>query len=294
MKKIYSLLLAGLFVVGAQAQDQDTTPEDVKNWKYDAVGTLNFTQLGLSNWAAGGENSLSLAGFIRANANYQKGDNAWENSFHFGYGLLKQGTKDFIKSDDKIEINSLYKTKAKGHWNYATLLNFKSQFDLGYNDPNARDTVVSQFMAPGIIEFSIGMDYSPKDNFSVYLSPIALKAIYVLADQVDETRYGLDKGDNSRYELGAKMEMKYKTKLMENVSFETLFGLYSNYLDNPQNIDVKWNNAIVMQVNKYISMNIQTELLYDDNTVFLKDNGKIGKAVQFKEVFGLGLTYKLL
>lgn len=81
---------------------------------------------------------------------------------------------------------------------------------------------------------------------------------------------------------------------MENVTYETRLELYSNYLDSPQNIDIKWFNTIVMQVNKYISMNLQTELLYDDNTVFLRDNGTTGKAVQFKEVLGLGLTYKLL
>ncbi|MGB0868037.1 MAG: DUF3078 domain-containing protein [Flavobacteriales bacterium] len=294
MKKIISLLfIGGMFTFNALAQDAPSTTEN-KDWKYDAVGTLQFTQLGLSNWAAGGEDALSLTGFVKANANYAKDGVEWENFAHLGYGLIKQGSRDFVKSDDKLEINSLYKRKAKGNWSYATLLNFKSQFDLGYNDPNARDTVVSQFMAPGFLELSVGMDYKPKDNFSIYLSPIAMKAIYVLAEQVDETRYGLDLGDKSRYELGAKMEMKYKTKLMDNISFETLFGLYSNYLDNPQNIDVKWNNAIVMQVNKYISMNLSTELLYDDNTVFLKDNGKVGKAVQFREVLGLALTYKLL
>lgn len=292
MKRFYSLVIASVFALNLNAQDVKI--EDGKNWNYDAVGTLSFTQLALSNWSAGGENSLSLAGFIKANANYKKDKTEWDNAFYFGYGLLKQGTRDFVKSDDKIEVSSLYKHKAKGHWSYASLLELNTIFDLGYNDPLSRDTVVAQFMAPGIVKLSIGMDYKPNDNFSVYISPLGMKAIYVLAEQVDETRYGLDAGDKSRYELGANLKMAYKKELMENVTFETGLNLFSNYLDKPQNIDVIWNNTLVMKVNKYISMNLQTELIYDDNSVFLKDNGKQGKAVQFREVLGIGLTYKLL
>ncbi len=291
MKKIYTLLLAS--IISANVFSQEVEPSD-SSWTYNAIGTLNFTQLGLSNWAAGGENSLSLVGFVKANANYEKNGNVWENSLELGYGMLKQGTRDFVKSDDRIKLNSIYKNKAKGNWSYATALGFETTFDLGFKDPFERDSVVSQFMAPGVINLSVGMDYKPNDKFSVYMSPIALKAIYVLAEQVDETQYGLDKGDKARYELGASLIMNYKTPLMENVTYETKLELYSNYIDNPQNIDVKWYNTIVMQVNKYISMNLQTELLYDDNTVFLRDNGTTGKAVQFKEVLGLGLTYKLL
>lgn len=291
MKKIYTLLLTSVISLNLIAQE--TEPIE-KPWTYNAIGTLNFTQLGLSNWAAGGENSLSLVGFIKSSANYKKGNHVWENTLELGYGMLKQGSRDFVKSDDRIKLNSIYKSKAKGNWSYATALGFESTFDLGFKDPFARDTVVSQFMAPGTVNLSVGMDYKPNDKFSIYMSPIALKAIYVLAEQVDETQYGLDEGDKARYELGTSLMMNYKTPLMENVTFETKLELYSNYLDNPQNIDVKWYNSIVMQVNKYISMNLQTELLYDDNTVFLRDNGTTGKAVQFKEVLGLGLTYKLL
>ena len=291
MKKFYTLLLASVISLNLIAQE--TEPKE-KYWTYNAIGTLNFTQLGLSNWAAGGENSLSLVGFIKSSANYKKGNSVWENNLELGYGMLKQGSRDFVKSDDRIKLNSIYKSKAKGNWSYATALGFETTFDLGFKDPFVRDTVVSQFMAPGTVNLSVGMDYKPNDKFSIYMSPIALKAIYVLAEQVDETQYGLDEGDKARYELGASLTMNYKTPLMENVTYETRLELYSNYLDSPQNIDVKWYNTIVMQVNKYISMNLQTELLYDDNTVFLRDNGTTGKAVQFKEVLGLGLTYKLL
>lgn len=291
MKKIYTLLLASIITGSAMAQEVEKSDS---SWTYNAVGTLNFTQLGLSNWAAGGENSLSLVGFIKASANYKGEKSVWENNLELGYGMLKQGSRDFVKSDDRIKLNSIYKNKAKGNWSYATALGFESQFDLGFKDPFARDTVVSQFMAPGTVNLSVGMDYKPNDKFSIYMSPIALKAIYVLAEQVDETQYGLDEGDKARYELGASLTMNYKTSLMENITYETRLELYSNYLDSPQNIDVKWYNSIVMQVNKYISMNLQTEMLYDDNTVFLRDNGTTGKAVQFKEVLGLGLTYKLL
>ncbi|MGB0427935.1 MAG: DUF3078 domain-containing protein [Flavobacteriales bacterium] len=284
------------FLMAQQVADAGHALEQVadSNWTYEASGSLTFSQLGLSNWAEGGENNLSLIGFINAKANYKKDKTTWDNSLRLGYGLLKQGETDFVKSDDIIDFQSKYGHQAKKIWYYSALLNFKTQFDLGYEKPLERTNLASQFFAPAYVNLALGMDYKPSDNFSVLMSPLSMKATYVLAEQIDETRWGLDSNETSRYEIGASLNAEYKTKLMENVSYETRLGLFSNYLNNPLNIDVNWENVIKMNVNKYISVNIITELRYDDDIVFEKDNGKQGKAVQFKEFVGIGLTYKFL
>lgn len=300
MKKIVLTLAMTTVCYGIGMAQQPANAGDVleqvadSNWKYEAAGSLTFSQLGLSNWAEGGENNMSLIGFINATANYKKGKTSWDNNLRLGYGLLKQGDADFVKSDDIIELQSKYGLQAKDAWYYSALLNFKTQFDLGYEEPLLRTNLASQFFAPAYVNLALGMDYKPNDNFSVLISPLSMKATYVLAEQIDETRWGLDLDEKSRYELGASLNAQYKTKLMENVSYETRLALFSNYLNNPLNIDVNWQNVITMKVNDYISMNILTELRYDDDIVFEKDNGKLGKAVQFKEVLGIGLTYKFL
>ena len=48
-----------------------------------------------------------------------------------------------------------------------------------------------------------------------------------------------------------------------------------------------------MKINDYLSANLNTQLLYDDNIATYNELGEEkGAKVQFKEVFGVGLTYK--
>jgi len=54
-----------------------------------------------------------------------------------------------------------------------------------------------------------------------------------------------------------------------------------------------------MKVNKYISVNFNTVLIYDDNTKIKVDRNKDGildlvpgSRVQFKEILGAGLSFK--
>ena len=86
------------------------------------------------------------------------------------------------------------------------------------------------------------------------------------------------------------------------MSFTTKLDLFSNYADNPQNIDVSWETLISLKVNKYISANLNTHLLYDDNIKIPIDRNNDGilsdielnnpgSRIQFKEIFGVGFSY---
>ena len=85
---------------------------------------------------------------------------------------------------------------------------------------------------------------------------------------------------------------------MENVLFQTKLDLFTNYLKEPQNIDVNWENLIVLKVNKFITASISTQLIYDnDIQINVDSNGDgaidaVGPRVQFKEVVQVGFSYK--
>ncbi|HRY99858.1 MAG TPA: hypothetical protein P5550_12450, partial [Bacteroidales bacterium] len=104
--------------------------------------------------------------------------------------------------------------------------------------------------------------------------------------------YGVDPGENLRSEFGGFVKVAFKTDLMENVNFQTKADFFSNYLNNPQNIDVNWEVLIAMKVNKFITANLSTQLLYDDDINIVDKNGDIGPRTQFKEIFGIGFAYK--
>ena len=66
-------------------------------------------------------------------------------------------------------------------------------------------------------------------------------------------------------------------------------------LKNPQNIVVNWETLIAFKVNKFLSANINTQLIYDDKIkVPVTRNGEatsIGSLIQFKEILGVGFSY---
>ncbi len=84
------------------------------------------------------------------------------------------------------------------------------------------------------------------------------------------------------------------------MSFTTKIDLFSNYLSNPEKIDVSWETQMALKVNKYISVNINTHLLYDYDIKIEKDdndNGiieadEIKDRMQFKEILSIGFSYK--
>lgn len=288
MKKFFSaILIATLLTSVIYAQD-----EVADGWKKGGMSAINFSQVSLTNWAAGGENSFSGNLILNGFANMKKGKMTWDNTLSFGYGLLKQGDKSTRKSDDKLELASKLGKYAFKSWYYSGLLNFKTQVSPGfeYADDPANDIMISDFLAPGYLNIAIGMDYKPNDNFTAMISPVSGKITMVI-DTIFSVANGLDAGATSRSEFGAYAKVVFKKEIMENIGFQTKLDLFSNYIDNPQNIDVNWEVILTMKINKYVNANLSTSLLYDDDIKILNNEGIAAARTQFKEVFGVGFTF---
>lgn len=274
-----------LFCAAAVAQN---TPADKDtSWKSGGFIGLNFTQVNLSQWAQGGENSLSLASTVNLFANYKTDKVDWQNSLDLGYAILRTTTGGVKKSDDKIDFTSKYSRNLSKHWLYGALVNFKSQFTNGYNYPDD-STVISKFMSPGYITVALGFTYKPVDYFEVFLSPATGKFTMVTDKFLSDIgAYGVDPGKTVRTEFGAYLNAKFKKDIMTNVTLSSKLELFNNYTDKDKNnakkIDVNWETALNMKVNKYITASITTTVLYDANIV---------ERTQFKELLGIGFGYK--
>ncbi len=287
------------------------SPDSVKNWKFGGVISVNGQQVSLTNWAAGGTNSISFGGIFSVFARYKKGKVTWDNNVDLGYGIIKQGNnKIWWKTDDKIQITSKYGRQAAKHWYYTALADFKTQFANGYNYPND-SMYISRFMAPGYMVLALGFDYKPNDNFSLFIAPVTGKFTFVNDDSLARIgAYGVQKEIRDpnnggvitqhylthREEFGAYLKLQYQKKIMDNVTFQTMLELFSNYLHHPENVDVNWTTLTTFKVNKFISATLTTQLIYDDDIILLRNagdkKGTMGPDVQFKQVLGVGLNYK--
>ncbi len=296
MKKIFITAIITSLSYASFSQTDSAVVDT--SWKKGGVGALNFNQVSLTNWAAGGENSLSASAFLTLFANYEKDRLAWGNQLDLAYGILKSGDADARKNEDKIELNSKvgYKMTSTSKFYYTFLFNFKSQFDKGYTYTDSSKTINSNFLAPGYLLYSIGIDYKPNDNFSAYISPLTGRTIIVNDDDLSAAgAFGVDPGEKSLTQLGAYLRITYKKDIFTNVNFQTKLELFSNYLENPQNVAVNHEILIAMKVNKFLSANISTQMIYDDIVpiTVLEGSAKgTGPRLQFKEVLGIGLSYK--
>lgn len=294
--------LAILFPCYAQTTEPEkqltVQPADTLNgWEKGGTVNINTSQTSLTNWAAGGQSSLSLNTLLSVYLNYQKNKMFWENTLDLGYGSIKQNKESgWRKTDDKIDLASKMGIKATEKLYYAALLNFKTQMAPGYHFPDD-STRISKFLAPGYWISAIGIDYKPNDNFDAFIAPLTLKATFVNdPDLSNAGAFGIEPGNKAFGEFGGYIRLSGKKELMENIAFQTKLDLFSNYLNHPQNIDVNWETLLSMKVNKYISASLSTHLIYDhdiDIDIDENDDGiidKTGPAIQFKEVLAAGLS----
>ena len=282
MKRI--LLLISLLVFYSIHLFAQTEPVDT-SWKKGGFIGLNFSQVSLSNWAQGGDNSVALSSTTNLFANYVKGKVDWQNSLDMAYAMVQTGNDNLKKSDDKIDLTSKYSRKFSDHWLLGILFNFKSQFAEGFNYPDDSN-IVSKFFSPAYITLSPGLTYKPIDYFEVLISPATGKWTFVNDKSLsDAGAYGVDPGKTVRTEFGAYLNMKFKKDIMENVNFISKLELFDSYAnkDKAVEIDVNWENILTMKVNRFITASISTQLIYDADII---------ERTQFKESIGVGFGYK--
>lgn len=295
-----------ILAVGAlqlSAQDQDST----LGWKYTGLFSLSVNQLALDNWNAGGDPNITGSLVIKLGADKKSVHHTWSNLFETNLGLIDKRGSRTEKTEDRLEFTTrydqnLFKNK---HWSLSALGNFKTQYLPGYSDERKLE---SDWFSPAYTIAGLGFTYKPDNNFTAYLSPITNKTTFVFNDSLANLgEFGMEaatydsfgnlltKGTNIRYEMGAYLNLRYQKQwLEEKYSLVSKVEFYSNYLDRPENIDVNWETVFLAKVNKWLTLNVVVHLIYDDDISVRDSNGdgiKNAPGLQFKEGFGVGLSY---
>lgn len=328
MKKvlfIFSIFATLSGTISAQVTDAETekalrtriSADTVFGWKFSGLASLNASNTMLINWAAGGENSIGFEGNAMGFANLRRPKFAWENSLNAAYGTMRQGDNDqrFLKTNDKLELNSKYGRRAYKDFFYSALVNFQTQMFDGKNyTSDSTYTIISRFFAPASLLAAIGMDYNPSANFSLFVSPISARYTFVLDQTLaDAGSFGVKQaeinevtgeittpGENLFAEYGGYVRLVFKKSewqwdILKNVMFITKLDLFSNYLDKPQNVRVNWENQLLFKVNKFITFMFNNQYVYED-VVKIKDRDGDGtpdvSAGQYKQITSIGLSYK--
>ena len=281
------------FFIGAQAQSTENTvnklaayapkADTIQGWKHSGLAGLTFGQTSLSNWVAGGDNKISMDFLLNASANYVKDTWFWDNNLAFEYGSFYSSANDgWQKSADRINLNSVVGKNVSSKWAAAFLFNFNTQLTKGYNYPDT-EHYISNFMAPAYADFALGFTYRPNTNYTVFISPLAERMIFVLDDSLSNIgALGVEPGKKVHLDTGAYVRGTFNKTIFKSCNLISTLDLFTPYSSSFGNVDVNWNLLVSYNINKLFTATLSTSLRYYEKEV---------ERVQFKEIFGLGVTY---
>lgn len=275
-------------------------------WKYRTETSFILNQGLLTNWVKGGESSISTVLDITYYADYTNKP-LLISSNHFArlkYGLIASGSNDLRKNIDLLETNSKFNHKAFGKFDFSAIMLLKTQIAKGYSYPN--DSVpVSKLLNPLTITLGMGLDYKPNKETSINFSPLSYKGTFVTDTVIiDQTKFGIAPDRKSKHEPGASFMISNVFRPTKTITVTNRLQLFTNYINNPQNIDVDWEMIFVANLNWFTDVRLNTHLIFDDDTkttVLDKDknpvldnsgNEKKSSRIQFKELLGFSFVFR--
>ncbi|MRI63209.1 DUF3078 domain-containing protein [Ornithobacterium rhinotracheale] len=303
----FSLLL---FAGASKAQVKDVAREikriefnlkkvEERRWKRTGNLQINFGQHHYENWVGGNIGKLEIFGKLSQRLKYQNPKLVWESSLDVLYGVNKNYGQGIRKSSDQIIFNSILGKKVSEHFSYSYFLNMQTQLTNSYNYGKEDSDFyrASGFLAPLYINSGPGIMWRKSDNFVLNLAPASLKATYVngkvyeyrksIEDFISNYHYnlfGVEAGKKINLRLGLYASMYLKYTLLKNVEVENRLSLYSDYLDEPANIDMDYRMNVNFKINKLLTTNLMVQAMYDDD---------VYSGFQLREHFGVGFKFDL-
>jgi hypothetical protein len=294
-------------------------------WKIGGYAGVTVSQVALYQWAPGGTNNFAFLVTGNFYANYHKGKIIWDNSLGAKWGMVANGLirkrvlarQNLQKNIDVFELKSSFGYEVSKSLYVAARMGFESQFTRSY-DYTQTDTVngrfrrltISKFGAPAVLTIAPGMTWKPKDWFTMFFSPVGGKMTFVTLDHdgrdtttlgdgtytenfykdVDETRFGLQRGKGFMGELGLELDLLFQKDIVKNVNWKSHLNLFVTYLNKVYNNEIptynstdstfskitlaettkhipvlKWDNDLVFKINKFLSATLSTRFVFQYN-----------------------------
>ena len=296
LKNFFVFILVLFFSLKSSSQEIIVDTSKVIGWQNSGKTTFLINQTAFSNWTSGGENSIAATLSVDYNLNYYKNGWSWDTKMIGSFGVNKNSDSKFFKKiDDRVEINSVMGKKFIDKFSFSSFFNFKTQFAKGfkYSNNDQGDEVRTErtrVFSPAYIQLGVGIYWKQSNSLWVNFAPVTGRLILASKKftndlENDEEYFGIPRGQNSRFELGASISAFYKFELIENIMLEQRVNLYSDYLNKADNIDVDYTLSVFMKINDYLSTTLIIQCLYDDNAI---------KKIQLREVFGLAFVIDIL
>lgn len=286
-KKILVFLFTlALSAVQLSAQETIVISDTLVGWDYGWVAGLNGSQAAYSNWSQGGSNNIAVSGNSTIQAYFNDGRYSYGFLINTRYGKTRlegQGTR---KTDDRLSIRNrfIYDIgRESGDFSLFGNINFRTQFDEGYDYSGDEDLLISSFLSPAYFVQMAGLAYNPGDNFT-FEAGLGMQQTIVQDDDLT-TVYGLEEGENFRNEAGLNLGASYQHNIATNLVLSSNLETFTNVSRSLLSTDVNFSNEVVGKINDFLNASVRFDLVYDDD---------FSDEVQLRQGLSLGVSFILL
>ncbi|MFI5145284.1 MAG: DUF3078 domain-containing protein [Ignavibacteria bacterium] len=259
---------------------RDTTTAYNK-WIPGGVIGLNINQVAFKDWATGGENSLSASIFTNFSLDYLKKKWSLLNELKMTFGESKAGSTPFRITDNEFFLEDIFIYRAGWFADPYVSNNVRTVLANGYDYSATPSVQVAAFFDPGYVTQGTGLRYSEIKGFTTRLGFAVRETFTSKFIQYSDDTGTHDKVEKFKIETGIESISEAKFVVAKNLLFSSRLDLFSQF--KTLNVwDVRWDNTICAQVNKFINVNLNVLVLYMQS---------VSLRTQIKEGLQLGVIY---
>ncbi len=286
MKRLMlSVLCLSAFNVYAPDTHAQEENQPVYEWKHSLIGALTLTQVSFANWTQGGENAIAWTFSIDGKSVDDRPKMNWSNSYKFAFGQTRLGDQGLRKTDDKLDLETVFTHKLGSYVNPYFAATLKTQFAEGFKyDKAGGKTAVSEFFDPAYVTQSAGAGYQPlkqiKTRFGVAVRETITRKFNVYADDPKTAEI-----EKIKVEIGLESVIDIEWKLHERFLVVSKLELFSKFEQPIDDLVVRNDNTISLKMSKYTTVNLNVQLINEE---------KSSPKTQVKQALSFGLSYSLL
>lgn len=254
-----------------------------QGWNPNGTTGLNLSQIALSNWSQGGDNSLSFNLFGNFSFIYFSSPIRLDNNLKLSFGRTKIGSEDFRTSDNDFYLENVLSYKVDWVFKPFFSNSVRTVLANGYKYGADSTYKISAFFDPGYVTQSLGLLYDRSKIFNTRLG-IALQETFTNKfTQYSDDPDTPNKIEKFKLETGIESVSSLNYTIADNLFINSQLRLFTRF--NQLDVwDVRWDNTLTAQVNKFVNVNLNVLVIYQ------KDQSPF---TQLKEALQLGFTYNL-
>ncbi len=271
------------FLVFSTLFSQEKADSTLHNWMPSLIGGLNISQIALSNWTKGGENSVTWSFKGDFGLDYKTETWSFHGEIKAAFGKSKLGDENFRTNDNEIFVDKVFSLNVGWVVDPYISNNVRTQITTGFDFEKDPVTEISDFFDPGYITQSVGFTYDHdkkvKTRLGIAFQEVVTDKFNNFSDDPDTPEI-----EDFKFETGIESITDSEFALDENLIYRSKLRLFTRF-ESIDELDVLWDNTITAKVNSWLNTNLTFTLIYEEAQ---------SKQAQWREALQLGVILTIL